>query len=49
MSEGTRSLANSLVLLAIGIGNYLSFAMNRAVAAGTKKDPWIAPVRVFVR
>jgi len=48
VSEGTRSLANSLLLLAVGMGSYLSFALNKLIALATKKDPWISqnPLKV---
>ncbi|GBF90734.1 hypothetical protein Rsub_03035 [Raphidocelis subcapitata] len=42
VSEGTRSLANSLLLLAVGLSSYLAFGLNKAVAAATKSDPWIS-------
>lgn len=42
VSEGTRSLANSILLLAVAMGSYLAFALNKAVATGTGSDPWIS-------
>jgi hypothetical protein len=42
VSEGTRSLSSSILLLGIAVGAYLSGAVNQAVSAATGADPWLA-------
>lgn len=42
VSEGMRSLGTSVYLLSIAVGTYMASSLNKAVAAGTAGDPWLA-------
>lgn len=47
VSEGMRSLGASLNLLTIAIGTYLASALNKAVAAVSPDDLWVANNPLF--
>lgn len=42
MSEGMRSLGQSVYLLTVAVGTYLASALNTAVAAASPHDLWVA-------